>query len=166
MFHYSDILFLWDYTDPRGSFYQYDGLDQVALSVLRPPCPLPRSHPAEHARTPARTPIVVIHSPAAGNASQAIIHAALVRPRAGVFAADATPQWLLLLSTPLEVCIQRTIPFEPQRPPPCHSLARAGAHTHTRHGRAYVCMPPLLSTPPAGPPGGGACSLLHGCPWP
>eukprot|EP00966_Prymnesium_polylepis_P079457 1841571-Prymnesium_polylepis.1 len=26
------ILFLWDYTDPRGSFYQYDGLDQA-----RPP---------------------------------------------------------------------------------------------------------------------------------
>ena len=23
------ILFLWDYTDPRGSFYQYDGLDQA-----------------------------------------------------------------------------------------------------------------------------------------
>lgn len=30
------ILFLWDYTDPRGSFYQYDGLDQVrpAISYL------------------------------------------------------------------------------------------------------------------------------------
>jgi len=57
------ILFLWDYADPRGSFYQYDGLDQ------------------------------------------AIIHAALVRPRPGVFAADATPTWLLLLSTPLEVVV-------------------------------------------------------------
>lgn len=57
------ILFLWDYTDPRGSFYQYDGLDQ------------------------------------------AIIHAALVTPRAGVFPPDASPHRLLLLSTPLEVVV-------------------------------------------------------------
>jgi len=54
------ILFLWDYTDPRGSFYQYDGLDQT------------------------------------------IIHASLARPRAGVFEEGATPQWLLLLSTPVD----------------------------------------------------------------
>lgn len=57
------VLFLWDYTDPRGSFYQYDGLDQT------------------------------------------IIHAALVRPRHGVFEEGATPQWLLLLSTPVEVVV-------------------------------------------------------------
>lgn len=57
------MLFLWDYTDPRGSFYQYDGLDQT------------------------------------------IIHATLVRPRARVFACNATPHWLLLLSTPLEVVV-------------------------------------------------------------
>ena len=57
------ILFLWDYTDPRGSFYQYDGLDQT------------------------------------------IIHASLVRPRAGVFEEGATPPWLLLLSTPVEVVL-------------------------------------------------------------
>ena len=57
------ILFLWDYTDPRGSFYQYDGLDQT------------------------------------------IIHAALVRPVRGVFEEGATPQWLLLLSTPVEVVL-------------------------------------------------------------
>ena len=25
------MLFLWDYTDPRGSFYQYDGLDQTII---------------------------------------------------------------------------------------------------------------------------------------
>ena len=32
------ILFLWDYTDPRGSFYQYDGLDQTIIhaSLVRP----------------------------------------------------------------------------------------------------------------------------------
>ena len=36
---------------------------------------------------------------------QAIIHAALVRPKAKVFAEDAAPQWLLLLSTPLEVVV-------------------------------------------------------------
>ena len=57
------ILFLWDYTDPRGSFYQYDGLDQT------------------------------------------IIHASLVRPKAGVFEDGATPPWLLLLSTPVEVVV-------------------------------------------------------------
>ena len=57
------ILFLWDYTDPRGSFYQYDGLDQ------------------------------------------AIITAAVVRPRPGVFDETATPPWLLLLSTPIEVVV-------------------------------------------------------------
>ena len=57
------MLFLWDYTDPRGSFYQYDGLDQT------------------------------------------IIHATLVRPRRGAFAGSSTPQWLLLLSTPLEVVV-------------------------------------------------------------
>ena len=57
------ILFLWDYTDPRGSFYQYDGLDQT------------------------------------------IIHASLVRPKPNVFEEDATPQWLLLLSTPVEVVV-------------------------------------------------------------
>ena len=57
------ILFLWDYTDPRGSFYQYDGLDQT------------------------------------------IIHASLVRPRAGIFDEAAMPQWLLLLSTPVEVVV-------------------------------------------------------------
>ena len=57
------ILFLWDYTDPRGSFYQYDGLDQT------------------------------------------IIHASLVQPRPGVFEEGATPQWLLLLSTPVEVVV-------------------------------------------------------------
>ena len=57
------MLFLWDYTDPRGSFYQYDGLDQT------------------------------------------IIHATLVKPRPSVFAGSSTPQWLLLLSTPLEVVV-------------------------------------------------------------
>ena len=57
------MLFLWDYTDPRGSFYQYDGLDQT------------------------------------------IIHATLVKPRQSVFAGSSTPQWLLLLSTPLEVVV-------------------------------------------------------------
>ena len=57
------MLFLWDYTDPRGSFYQYDGLDQT------------------------------------------IIHASLVRPKPNVFEEDATPQWLLLLSTPVEVVV-------------------------------------------------------------
>ena len=57
------VLFLWDYTDPRGSFYQYDGLDQT------------------------------------------IIHAALVRPKPGVFEEGATPPWLLLLSTPVEVVV-------------------------------------------------------------
>ena len=57
------MLFLWDYTDPRGSFYQYDGLDQT------------------------------------------IIHATLVKPRQSVFAGSSMPQWLLLLSTPLEVAL-------------------------------------------------------------
>ena len=57
------MLFLWDYTDPRGSFYQYDGLDQT------------------------------------------IIHATLVKPRPSVFAGSSMPQWLLLLSTPLEVVV-------------------------------------------------------------
>ena len=57
------VLFLWDYTDPRGTFYQYDGLDQT------------------------------------------IVHASLVRPRRGVFEEGATPQWLLLLSTPVEVIL-------------------------------------------------------------
>ena len=57
------ILFLWDYTDPRGSFYTYEGLDQT------------------------------------------IIHAALVRPRPGVFEQGQAPQWLLLLSTPVEVVV-------------------------------------------------------------
>ncbi len=60
---FDHILFLWDYTDPRGYFYQYDGLDQ------------------------------------------SIITAALVRPRAGVFDDAATPPWLLLISTPLEVSV-------------------------------------------------------------
>ena len=38
---------------------------------------------------------------------QAIIHAALVRPRAREFSQEegATPDWLLLLSTPLEVVV-------------------------------------------------------------
>ena len=32
------MLFLWDYTDPRGSFYQYDGLDQTIIhaTLVRP----------------------------------------------------------------------------------------------------------------------------------
>jgi nuclear pore complex protein Nup155 len=55
------VLYLWDYNDPRGSFYLYDGLDQT------------------------------------------IIHASLVRPRQGVF--EPTPDWLLLLSTPVEVIL-------------------------------------------------------------
>jgi nuclear pore complex protein Nup155 len=55
------MLYLWDYNDPRGSFYLYDGLDQT------------------------------------------IIHASLVRPRQGVF--EPTPDWLLLLSTPVEVIL-------------------------------------------------------------
>jgi hypothetical protein len=37
------IFFLWDYTDPRGSFYQYDGLDQVLARIWTnaPVCVLP-----------------------------------------------------------------------------------------------------------------------------
>ena len=57
------MLFLWDYSDPRGSFYQYDGLEQT------------------------------------------ILHAALVRPRVGVFEDGSAPQWLLLISTPVEVIL-------------------------------------------------------------
>ena len=32
------VLYLWDYTDPRGSFYQYDGLDQTIIhaALVRP----------------------------------------------------------------------------------------------------------------------------------
>ena len=32
------VLFLWDYTDPRGNFYQFDGLDQTIIhaSLVRP----------------------------------------------------------------------------------------------------------------------------------
>ena len=56
-------LFIWDYTDPRGAFYQYDGLDQP------------------------------------------IVHVALVPTRAGVFASEAAPRFLLLLSTPVEVVV-------------------------------------------------------------
>jgi nuclear pore complex protein Nup155 len=55
------VLYLWDYNDPRGSFYLYDGLDQT------------------------------------------IIHASLVKSRQGVF--EPTPDWLLLLSTPVEVIL-------------------------------------------------------------
>ena len=31
-------LFLWDYTDPRGGFYHYQGLDQAIIHAAVVPC--------------------------------------------------------------------------------------------------------------------------------
>ena len=115
------ILFLWDYTDPRGSFYQYDGLDQARTPWPQPPSPRPVAH-ARRAGTRRVTwgggrrrdsslpPVPAAErrcwSPLHRRA-QAIIHAALVRPRLREFSQEegATPDWLLLLSTPLEVVV-------------------------------------------------------------
>ena len=99
-------LFLWDYTDPRGSFYQYDGLDQT------------------------------------------IIHASLVVPRRGVFEEGAQPQWLLLLSTPVEVILFGLYTNGTEI-----DIYETGFSVPTDGARAAQSLPPPpASSPPPPPP--------------